>query len=180
MDALAQDYTMPTKLKCQAIQHGQTYESEAVKLFEAATHRVVSNCGIFVQPEHPYLASSPDGIIDDKTLLEVKCPYTARDKDITPDNIPYLNDDNGSLSLDKSHDYYFQIQGQLYCAGRTECDFVVFTKKEIKIIKIVEDQAFIEIMLQKLSNFFRNHFQPALLNKYIYRNYYDYHFETKS
>jgi hypothetical protein len=33
--------------------------------------------GICVSLDYPYLAASPDGIIDDDNLIEVKCPYVA-------------------------------------------------------------------------------------------------------
>jgi hypothetical protein len=33
--------------------------------------------------DYPYLATSPDGIFDDDTLIEVKCPYGARESFIS-------------------------------------------------------------------------------------------------
>ena len=35
------------------------------------------------------------------------------------------------FSLKRRHDYYYQIQSQLYCVNRKWCDFVLRTDKEI-------------------------------------------------
>ena len=76
---------------------------------------------------HPMLAASPDGVVDNETLVEVKCPYTSRDRPITHVTVPYSKLVDGCLNLDTSHNYYYQIQGQLYCTGRMVCDLVVYS-----------------------------------------------------
>ncbi len=124
----------------------------------------LSECGTFVKPEYLFVASSLDGIVGD-LLIEVKCPFLSRDKPIQHNTVPFLNEDNGVLSLSQQHDHYYQVQGQLYCAGRMECDFIVYTKPDIKIMRIKRDEKFIECMLQKLQWFLDNYFKPALLNK---------------
>ena len=41
--------------------------------------------------------------------MEVKCPFTARDKKITAQTVPYVYLlEDGSLQLKKTRDYYFQ------------------------------------------------------------------------
>ena len=35
-------------------------------------------CGLFVSETLPFLASTPDRIVSETALLEVKCPYTSR------------------------------------------------------------------------------------------------------
>jgi hypothetical protein len=30
--------------------------------------------GFFIRPDYPFLGTSPDGVIDDEYLIEVKCP----------------------------------------------------------------------------------------------------------
>jgi len=82
----------------------------------------------------PYLASSPDGLIGDNSIIEIKiCPFSIRD--FTPKNaykenkIKYLKQKGNKLVLKKSHDYYFQVQGQLHITQRKFCYFVVRTPK---------------------------------------------------
>ena len=93
-------YTRSVSLKCAAIRHGQAYKSVALAAYKCATTNSIIHCGIFVRLAHPYLASSPD-----RLLVEVKCPYVARDKPVTVGNIPYLCNVEGELSLSQSHDY---------------------------------------------------------------------------
>ena len=37
-------------------------------------------CGLFVSFSKPMFAATPDRIIDSETLVEVKCPFSSRDK----------------------------------------------------------------------------------------------------
>ena len=66
----------------------------------------------------PYLGCSPDGLVDKDGVVEVKCPYTARDMTVTPVTVPYLGLTDGTLELKKNHPYYFQVQGNMLCTGR--------------------------------------------------------------
>lgn len=46
----------------------------------------VQECGLFIDPQRPWLAASPDGIVRDEQTgqrllcLEVKCPYKHRNR----------------------------------------------------------------------------------------------------
>ena len=108
----------------------------------------------------------------------MKCPYKARDEEISQVTVPYLKLDEatGKLQLKTTHSYYYQVQGQLFCANKSECDFVIYTKKDFLVISVSRDQAFIDAMLLKLSTFFNDYFKPAVVNKLIYRDYYSYNF----
>ena len=51
----------------------------------------MSQTGIFINIEQPWLAATPDGVVHDPSesasrhngLLEIKCPYSARYKSLT-------------------------------------------------------------------------------------------------
>ncbi|CAH2107971.1 unnamed protein product [Euphydryas editha] len=34
-------------------------------------------CGLFIDPELPFLGASPDGLVGEK-IVEIKCPYSAK------------------------------------------------------------------------------------------------------
>lgn len=71
----------------------------------------VVRSGLVVCMEKP----SPDGLVGDDLLVEVKCPYTVRNTLVTGITVPYLlKNDEGKLCLQPSHDYYYQIQGQMF------------------------------------------------------------------
>ena len=125
---------------------------------------------MFVSKSHPYLAASPDAIMDGETLLEVKCPFTSRDQVINEVTVPYLKCVHGELTLDKNHNYFYQIQGQLFCSERKVCKFVVYTFKDCKTFTIPRDETFIATMIEKLAAFYEDHFHAGLLSKYFFKN----------
>lgn len=46
---------------------------------------------------------------------------------------------NGELKLKIKHNYYTQIQGQLFCTNRKFCNLIVYTFKDMKVIYIERD-----------------------------------------
>ena len=59
-----------------------------------------------------WLGASPDGLIGNNGLIEIKCPYSLRDK-----NPPEFK------SIDYQTHYWLQIQIQLFVTGREWCHF---------------------------------------------------------
>lgn len=110
---LASSIIMPKIIKTAAIMHGIKYESVAVKKYEEITKTKTTECGLFVSSTIPVLAATPDRVVDGDTILEVKCPYVSRDKEINSTTVPYIQKDKDcKMSLDSRHPYYFQVQGQ--------------------------------------------------------------------
>ena len=52
--------------------------------FKEVEHSSVTECGLFIHPKHQFLAASPDGLIGDNTVLEIKCPFSIINQDILP------------------------------------------------------------------------------------------------
>ena len=76
-------------------------------------------CGIFISKMRPNFAASPDAIYND-ALVEVKCPFVL--KTTKPNDLSQLNPDQKrahcrdvTLKLKKEHDYYGQVQMQMFC-----------------------------------------------------------------
>lgn len=74
-----------------ATEHGPQNEDKAVSMYERTTKSSVTRCGIFVPQNMPFIGASPDGIVSDDILLEVKCPFTAKNKEINVKTVPYLS-----------------------------------------------------------------------------------------
>jgi len=74
-----------------------------------------TKCGLFEDSVNNYLAASPDGIINQDSIVEVKCPFNSRNHEIKANKMfQFLTEDeSGQLHLKKTHNYYLQIQGQL-------------------------------------------------------------------
>ena len=146
-----------------AISHGKAYESVAVKKYEDLTGCITEDCCIFICQQHPYLAASPDRVVNDQLLLEVKCPYTALDEMITHDTVPCLKKEKDNLALNQHDDYYYQVQGQMLCTDAKAVDFVVYTFKDIQIFRVCRNDQFLSDMVQKLSSFLMTTFLMSCL-----------------
>ena len=70
---------------------------------ETQTSIKSSKCGLCVSSRYPYPAASPDRVIDEETMVDRKCRYTARDGDIAPDGVGYLQTDGQHLKLSAKH-----------------------------------------------------------------------------
>jgi hypothetical protein len=180
-DNLVRSLINPRSFSSAPTDHGRKYESVALDKYEQEQDAQLNrDCGIHVHQDVPYLACSPDAIDErSQILIEVKCPYKARNEKISSANIEYLltAEDGVSMSLVKKHDYYYQVQGSMMCTGLTMCHFVVFTLKDFVVIPIARDDEFIATMSTTLHNFFNSHFRPALLNKMLYKRYHNFDFD---
>jgi hypothetical protein len=170
---LAKSMMSHRELNTDAVVYGRMHESIAVNRYEEMVGVVTKPCGLFVSTVYPFLCASPDRVVSDQLLLEVKCPYTARDVNITPESVPFLTDCYGVVTLKTNHEYYYQIQGQMLCTGASAVDFVIYTNIDTKIIKIDRHQQFIDEMIVKLQVFFNTAFRQALLEKFVAKDYYD-------
>ena len=96
-----------------AMQWGNEQEPFARAAYEIHSGNLVDQTGLVMHPSIPYAGASPDGLIDDCGLVEIKCPNTAT-------HIKYL------LSGDAPKEYQPQMLWQMECTGRQWCDFVSF------------------------------------------------------
>ena len=124
------------------LRYGRQMESVALKKFSRVYPNVkVMKSGLIVCPELPFIGATPDAILimEDgrRVCLEIKCPYTCKDKVI---KVPYLEINDGGLNVLKSnHEYYIQMQIQLYLA---KCDYgilFVYSSKDYKIAVVLRD-----------------------------------------
>lgn len=149
--------------------YGNENERNAIRDFEKLAGRTVVSCGLFIHQDYPFLAASPDGLVGDDALVEVKCPY--KGKDLTPEEaimgkqIQFAVLENGSFALKRTDRYYYQVQGQLFVTGREYCYFVVWTPLGLLYEKIEKDRKCWNEMFPKLEGFYFEHLLPAILNE---------------
>jgi hypothetical protein len=129
--------------------------------FQATNHQV-QPCGMFIDPSIPYLAATPDGLVGDSAVVEVKCPFTGKDDHVVPGPLfPFVKEGEDGLYLNPMHPYYDQVQGQLFLTKRKLCYFVVFTSVHCKIINVAFDEEYVLLSLMpKLSKFYDEWFVP--------------------
>ena len=174
-DKLAGDLMVKKDLSyVKAIKHGIEHEDVAIKKYETKTGTSVQKVGLVVDLERPYLGTSVDGIVGD-ILVEAKCPFSSREKEISHATVPYLKKKtSGELELDKNHKYFYQIQGQLHIMKKSLCHLAVYTFEDFQVVDVPHDPSFCKEMLKKLDNFFDSHFKPVYLQKHFYHNYSQY------
>ena len=136
----------------------------------------VKKCGLFISEHNNLIAATPDGIVQDPSntshpqlLVEIKNPFSAKDKEIRED----CNSSNFYLQVDKTannvqlkqrHDYYYQVQCQMYMYNTQWCDhdFAVRTNKDIHIQHMYRDSKWWGQQLSKLRQFYFSALLPEL------------------
>jgi len=104
--------------------HGTYYEPYAIKIFEQKYKKKVYDVGLLTHKKHKFLGASPDGIVNDHFLIEIKCPYKRK---IT-----------GTIFMN----YYAQVQLQLEVSGLEYCYFYECKFKEVDNKKLCKDYEF--------------------------------------
>ncbi|XP_069134324.1 uncharacterized protein [Argopecten irradians] len=150
----------------------QEYTNIAAK--EGKNVRVVES-GLVIDPQHQFLACSPDGkvvenhhitgLIEIKNLLHGKPINLTQAAKLKCMKNFCLEQQNGKLSLKRTHDYYYQCQGLLNVTQLPWIDFIVRTEKpyEIHVERIYKDSDLWNFrMLPKLSSFYKKAMLPEI------------------
>lgn len=121
----------------EALEWGTENEPLAREEYELSTFNEVSEVGFIDHPTIANVGGSPDGLVGDGGMIEIKCPYNSNN------HVKYLI---GDAPISKA--YYAQMQGNLWINGREWCDFVSFDprikgKNKIYIRRIERDEQFI-------------------------------------
>ena len=149
-----------------AVQWGVNNETEALKAFTNLTGKTVLETGIWLDTSG-ILGASPDGLVEEDSVLEAKCPYTERNMTIeeavsTSPNFYLEKTESGQYALKKGHVYWHQVQGEIYFSRRKFCYFVVWTAKDVVILKIARDETWSE-NIAKLMQFYYDHLFPKVV-----------------
>ena len=86
--------------------------------------------------------------------LEVKCPFKARNKDISAETCKFLKEINGKTALKKNHPYYYQVQVQMGVTGHELTYFVVWTTQDLYMEEIAFDKELYVEVCRKAEGFF--------------------------
>lgn len=114
--------------------YGIEFEPFAKAEFKKLTGFKIQEAGLFIDENLHYLAASPDGLLDDNGIIEIKCPSTI--KDLTPREAIQMGklkfatlDNKNNLQLKQNDKYYFQVMGQLKITQRSFCYFIIWSPK---------------------------------------------------
>lgn len=127
-----------------ATEYGTANEATAVQSLEMFhLSAPVEETGFHVHLEYEWLGASPDGLIGDDGVAEIKCPFGQRDK-----NPPVFK----SL-FDQPH-YFAQTQIEMACTGRTWCAFYQWSQHGDDYHEQAFSQAWFDEALPKLKAFY--------------------------
>ncbi|KAJ8915492.1 hypothetical protein NQ315_012373 [Exocentrus adspersus] len=150
-----------------SMEWGRENEEKVRRLLETIHNLEIKTCGLFIDIVHPFLGASPDGIIGDQGLVEIKCPFSARHmciKEAIEKKVTLWKMDNNNFKLNTSHKWYYQVQGQLHIAQRRYCLLAVWTEKDMKVETIFRDDVFWE---NKMFPFLEKNFIFCLLPEIV-------------
>ena len=128
-----------------AMQHGTDTEPLARAAYEALQDVLVDEVGFVPHPTIEMAGASPDGLVGDDGLLEIKCPNTAT-------HIETL------ISKVVPGKYNTQMQFQMACTGRQWCDFVSFDNRlpaelQLFVTRVPRDEVFIRLIESEIVQF---------------------------
>lgn len=119
-----------------AMQWGTDNEPIARAMYEVKYDVDVEQVDFIDHPSIQMTGASPDGLIDNAGLIEIKCPNTAT-------HIDYL------LAGIAPTEYRNQMLWQMECTGRKWCDFVSFDPRmpedlQLFVIRFERDETLLE------------------------------------
>ena len=128
-----------------AMQHGTETEPLARAAYEALKDVLVDEVGFVPHPSIKMAGASPDGLVGDDGLLEIKCPNTATHIDTL-------------LSESVPTKYFTQMQFQMACTGREWCDFVSFDNRlpeelQLFVKRVPRDDVYIRLIEAEIVQF---------------------------
>lgn len=118
-----------------ATKYGHANEATARMTFELTTGLSVVDTGF-----HEYVdwaGASPDGLIGDDSVLEIKCPFKGIKKSLA----------------DQPH-YYAQLQWEMLCTGRKKAYFYQWQPDDDTLNIVHQDQAWLDHALPEARQFY--------------------------
>ena len=134
----------------------------------------VHKCGFIIHPKLGWLGASPDGKVTApfpqcvNGIVEFKCPYAYRDKALQEtckdENFYCGINDNGTIFLKLTHQYYHQIQLQLFVGLDmfAWCDLCIYSTKGILDQRIFPDLKWRSDNIPKLEEYYDNFMLPEI------------------
>lgn len=143
-----------------AMKWGILNEATARTIYKLRTGNKVEEVG-FIQPDEGMLGVSPDGLVNDDGLIEIKCLVTHNHLyNIFRNAMNVFEDEEGNLKDILPKDYRDQVQMQMWITGREWCDFVGYDSRlpvglDMFIVRIPRDENYIDLMKMESEKFLK-------------------------
>lgn len=135
------------EINSRATNWGNMHEPNARMWYICESGETLLETGVIHHPEVEGVACSPDALVGDDGILEIKCPYTTR---------VHLN----TLMTGRvPSEYEPQVHGNLWVTGRKWCDFVSYDPRfkdgalcQVRI-RVERDESYIEEIAESVVRF---------------------------
>lgn len=124
------------------MERGTELEEQAREMYSFMEDSEVLQVGLCYLNDEKLIGASPDGLVGDSGLLEIKCPKASTVIDYMLNGFPSA--------------YKQQVQGQLWVTGLEWCDFFVYHPDiEPLLIRVKRDQEYIDVMDDLIHKFIK-------------------------
>ena len=128
-----------------AMEWGTQTEPQARVAYEVNTNNFVDQVAFIDHPNIAWFGCSPDGLVSDRGLVEIKCPNSAT-------HWEYFK------SKEPPKKYFIQMQAQMAVTDRDWCDFISFDprmpdRSQLLIVQVPRDPEFILFMETEIKQF---------------------------
>lgn len=147
------------------IKHRRLVQRDALAKFEELfDEHPLQDCGLFIDPEYYFLCANPTKLYGTDHIVSVKCPlkqYGKRFDDVI-DKISFWKKQNGFWELNKQHEWFIELQGELRITERHYGFLIVWLgensgEAQYRIVEIPRDDEFFQTNIKpKLIYFYEN------------------------
>lgn len=118
-------------------QYGLDNEAKARSCYEVLTGNLVTETGLWVSDEHPWLAASPDGLVGAEGTVEIKCLSEL------PEGLPSYHE--------------MQMRVQMICTGRDWGDYFCWLPDRYCRFTVCRDEMIELDLIARLQEFYYAH-----------------------
>ena len=167
-DKFLREKMFPTFKGNNATRHGQVEEGNARAFYAEHFGVVVEDKGSLLKSGMQWLSASPDGIINNTEIIEIKCPVVdSLDAMIDGGKYDVRKGSDGVLFLapNGSRGYYQQVQLTMYCCEVKACKFFLWKNKDdYKVIDVKIDENYVSSVIKRLEEFYFVKFLPRIVD----------------
>ncbi|XP_026108195.1 uncharacterized protein LOC113080163 isoform X2 [Carassius auratus] len=170
-DKFLSEHLHPTFPGNAATRQGAEGEEHARQYLQDQGHDIDVK-GLVVCPSEPWLAVSPDGVMNRDTLLEIKCPVLVKNQSLTEalaaksSEIKRMPTGECHLSFNGPKGHYMQVQLGMHCTGLRQALLVIWSNTECLQLNVLYDQTFVEGHISRLHSFYFTHMLPKVVDDF--------------
>lgn len=123
-----------------ATEWGTQNEANGILAYQQLTGNIVKASGLHIHPHLDWLAGSPDGLVGEEGMVEIKCPFYHRK--------------GGRLHKKVPPHYFMQVNALLEICNRKWCDYVCWAPEGMVVYRVYRNSACFDFLLPFYTQFY--------------------------